>query len=251
MSILDRLKAQDNQEGKKLFGVVAGPRLGGKSTLAGTLPGKTLMLQVAVLESGCESAKALAAKLGHALDVLSFTSMDDLGSIVKELVTDTTYDNIYIDGLSALTDIKLREPRIAALVKKDVWAGYRELGEDVNAVLLAMKSLTYAANTKKPKNVIVTCALAVKTGTNGNITDVSLEAKGNVAVSSVTQLGEFVVTVLPPIATETGSTGHRMLTRTVDGIWPGRADGVLDEDNPGMIAPANLGELFKLINKEK
>jgi hypothetical protein len=250
MSILDRLKAQDKQEGKKLFGVVAGPRLGGKSTLAGTLPGKTLMLQVAVLESGSKSARALSESLGNQLDVLSFSSMEELTAITKDLATDTTYDNVYLDGLSALSELKIREPRIQALIKKDVWSGYRELGDDISNTLLQIKALTYPSATKKPKNVIVTCALAVKTGPNGNVVDVELEAKGRVAVTQVTKLGEFVVTVLPPIETESGSTGHRMLTRTVDN-WPGRADGVLDSENPGMIAPANLGELFKLINKEK
>lgn len=249
MSILDRLKKQETQEGKKLFGVVAGPRLGGKSTLAGTLPGKTLMLQVAVLESGCESAKSLASKLGNELDILSFSSMEELAGITKDLGTDTTYDNVYLDGLSALTDIKIREPRIQALIKKDVWSGYRELGEDISTMLLLLKALTYPVTTK-PKNVIITCALAVKTGPNGNIVDVSLEAKGNVAVTQITKLGEFVITVMPPIETENGITGHRMITRSVES-WPGRIDGVLSEDNPGMIAPANLGELFKLINKEK
>ena len=250
MSILDRLKAQNTQEGKKLFGVVAGPRLGGKSTLAGTLPGKTLMLQVAVLESGSKSAQVLSSSLGNQLDVLSFSSMEELTAITKDLATDTTYDNVYLDGLSALSDIKLREPRIQALIKKDVWSGYRELGEDLTTVLLKLKALTYPTETKKPKNVMVTCALTIKTGPNGNVVDVELEAKGRVAVSAITKLGEFVVTVLPPIETETGSTGHRMLTRSAD-CWPGRADGVLDQENPGMIAPANLGELFNLINKEK
>ena len=50
---------------KRLFCVVAGPRLGGKTTIAGTLPGKTLLLQAAVLESGSRSALKLARERGN------------------------------------------------------------------------------------------------------------------------------------------------------------------------------------------
>ena len=74
MSVLSRLIAQ-KAEDKKLFAVVAARRLGGKTTLAGTLPGTTLMLQAAVLESGSNSAKQLAEQRGNKLVVASFTSL--------------------------------------------------------------------------------------------------------------------------------------------------------------------------------
>lgn len=245
MSILSRLKEQKGGAGKKIFGVVAGPRLGGKTTLAGTLPGRTLLLQSAVLESGSDSAKALATRNKNELFTANFSSVKELSALIKELTTDTDFDNVYVDGLSALTEMKLREPNIQLILKKNVWDGYRELGQEIQDVLLTLKELTYSEKATKPKNVFVTCALKIEHDTNGNVKDVSLETKGNLAVTAVTKLGEVVVTVLPPQRTEGGETPHKLITRTTD-WWPGRIDGLLKEDNPGEISPADLSKLLKL-----
>jgi hypothetical protein len=245
MSILERLKKAAPTQEKKLFCVVAGPRLAGKTTLAGTLPGRTYLLQAAVLESGSESAKALAAKNKHELYVDTFSSVEELLTKLDELKTDTDFDQVFVDGLSALTEQKMRDPRIAKLVKTDNWAAFRELGESISDAILRMKELTYAEKVKKPKNVWLTCALSIKQDKNGSIVDVSLEAKGNVAVTSITKLGEAVVTVLPPLKTENGVGSHRLITKTED-VWPGRIDGVLAEQNPGIIEPADLRAVLKL-----
>ena len=161
MSILAKLKAVKPQE-KALFGVVACIRTAGKTTIAGTLPGKTLMLQVSVLESGCESAKALAAKMKHQLDVVNFTTIEDLTAVLNELKTDDTYDNIVVDGLSALTELFTRQPRMVALSKQDPWAMYRVLGDEITTTLLQLKSLTYPDIAKKAKNCFITGALSLK-----------------------------------------------------------------------------------------
>lgn len=247
MSILAQLeKAQAAP--KKMFGVVAGPRLGGKTTLVGTLTGNTLMLQAAILESGCESAKALAKKSKNNLTVISFDSLKTLVDILKELEDDTKYDNIYIDGLSAITEMKHRDTAVQRMLIKNVWDGFRAIGEATNEVVLFAKGLTYADVAKKPKNVFVTCALDVKHDKDGEINEVQLSAKGNMAVSSITKLGESVVTVLPSVTTEDGDTGHRLVTKT-QGFWPGRIDGTLAEDNPGMVVPANLQTVVNMVTK--
>lgn len=244
MSILARLNAQAASGPKKLFCVVAGPRLGGKTTLAGTLPGATLLLQAAVLESGCESARQLSASYddGRTLDVLSFESVEELLTICEEASDDKTYDHIYVDGLSAITELKYAEPRIKALLKKDNWAAFREIGEAASESLEALKRLTYGAD---GKNVFVTIALRIEQKSATAPVDVILEAKGQVAVTAVTKLGEAVVTILPPMQTEAGETPYRLLTKNEDN-WPGRVDGLLAHQNPGVLEPADLGALLKL-----
>lgn len=242
MSLLDRVKKQKKPEAKKLFGVVAGQRLAGKTTLAGTLPGKTILLQAAVLESGSQSAEALAKKYKHELSVLTFSSLAELIEICAELKDDADYDNVYVDGLSAITEMKMKDPQTAALIKKNTWDGFRELGEFATDVVMHLKELTYASGAKKPKNVFVTCALIAKQDKAGNVIDVALDTRGNMAVTSITKLGECVVTVMQR-ETEEGSE-RVLVTRTMD-YWPGRIDGILDEQNPGLL-PADLSELLKL-----
>jgi hypothetical protein len=243
-SLLDKIKQKNTAPtSKRLFAVVAGPRLGGKSTLAGTLPGKTLMLQASVLESGSDSAKDLASRNKAELIVGDFSTIDELTSLIKELRDDTTFDHVYVDGLSAITEMLLKTPKVAAALKANVWEGYRIVGDMVTEILLTLKELTYEGKAKKPKNVFVTAALKVKQ--EGNTVDVELETKGKVAVSQVTKLGEAVLTVLPPIKTENGDTGHRLLTKS-DDMWPGRIDGLLADKNPAVIAPADLSKVLKL-----
>jgi len=250
MSILERLKKAKTDPDKKLFAIVAGPRLGGKTTLAGTLPGKTIMLQAAVLESGCKSAQQLAKKNKAQLEVLTFSTVEELSELINDLVTDEEFDNVYVDGLSAITDIKYSEPRITNMRKTNVWDAFREIGDTATEILLGLKGLTYPGDCKKPKNVFVTCALAVKHDSDGQIIEVSLETKGNMAVSSVTKLGEAVLTVLPPLVTDKGEGHHRLFTKS-SGWWPGRLDGILKEDNPGQFEPADLSKVLTLVNGGK
>lgn len=243
-SILERIKKQQSPEGKRLFGVVCGPRLGGKTTLAGTLPGRTLLLQSVVRESGSESAQALAKLNGHQLDVANFSTVEELLAILKECSSDEAFDNVYVDGLSSITDQKFDDPVIRKLVKTDNWAAFREIGAAAETVIMTLKELTYPEKTKKPKNTWITCALDIKLDKNGSVADVSLSTKGNLAATAVTKFGECVVTVLPPTKTEAGETGHRMITRTTD-WWPGRIDGLLHGQNPGML-DADLSKLLAL-----
>jgi hypothetical protein len=244
MSILERIK-KSAPPPKGLFAVVAGCRLAGKSSLAGTLPGKTIMLQATVLESGSESAKAMAARNKHELTVLNFNTVDELNAIIKELEVDETFNNVYVDGLSAITELLTVQPKIAVVMKGNVWEGYRLLGEQATDIILALKKLTYG---EKAKNVFLTCAMKVKSD-NGTV-DVELETRGRMAVTAVTKYGEAVLTMLPPQRTETGETGYRLLTRS-DEIWPGRIDGLLRDENPGIIEPADLSTVLALRNNLK
>lgn len=231
MSVLARLIAQKSED-KKLFAVVAGRRLSGKTTLAGTLPGKTLLLQAAVLESGSNSAKQLSEQRGNELVVASFTSLPELVEVLKELKTDTEFTSVYIDGLSAMTDMKYSEPDMQRLIKKDNWGAFREIGQAVSDAILLAKELTYADKAKSPKSVFITVAIDNKTDANGNVIDVTLVAKGNKALSEITKLGEAVLTLVM-VNTEEGSK-RSILTKSAE-QYPARIDTLLDNENPGLI----------------
>jgi hypothetical protein len=228
---------------KKLFGVVAGPRLSGKTTLAGTLPGKTLLLQAEVYESGAGSAVALAKKNGHDLDIVEFSNLQQLRAQISELAGDEVYDNIYVDGVSAITEMKSREADCVAATKKNEWAGYRILGEQVLDLVFELKNLTYPKNASKAKNVFATLAIKVKD--TGGVTDLVFESVGNMAVTGLTKLGEAVLTLVQE-PTEDGGY-HRVLVTSTKDHWPGRIDGLLDEDNPGVIEP-DLSKVLNLIH---
>lgn len=224
---------------KKLFGVVAGPRLGGKTTLAGTLPGKTILLQAAVLESGSRSAQALAARNKNELVVSSFTDLQHLRSEVEKAAK-SDCNHIYIDGFSAINDMRWSSNEIQAAYKKNQWEAYGKHGLDMKSLLEWIKMFTYEPS---GKHVWLTSALKVKT--EGGSTDVELECKGRMAVTEITKLGEAVVTVMT-VPSESGPK-RVLLTKSYDN-WPGRIDGVLDDENPTWIEP-DLSKVLKLLEQ--
>ena len=244
MSILAKIQQQNAApSGKKMFAIVLGQRTSGKTTIAGTLPGKSLLLQAAVLESGNESAKVLAKQLKNDLVAHSFETLTELRSILTELEQDTVFDNVYVDGLGAITEMKAAEPAVIAAAKRDVWASYREIANDATEFLLKAKALTYPSKVKKAKNVFVTAALDVMTDPNGMPIGVELVAKGRVATSMATKLGEAVLTVVQ-VQGEKGPE-RKIITRT-QGVMPGRIDSILDSANPGMVE-ANLATVLNLV----
>jgi hypothetical protein len=239
MSILDRIKEKQKESAGGAFVVVAGPRLSGKSTAAGTLPGKTLMLQADVLETGSSSAAQLAKRLKNKLDIISFTSLGDLSTLLSDEDGLKGYDNIYIDGLSAVNEMKYESQEVQKIIKKNVWDGYRELGDSLKRFLLLAKGLSAS------KNVLMTMALDVKYDTNGMACEAKPAMKGNVTTNEVTRLCPVVLS----ITTEYDEEGelHRKFLTKGDGVLPGRIDSILDEDNPGEL-PADLSKVFDLLN---
>ena len=231
---------------QKFFGIIAGKRLGGKTTLAGTLPSKTLMLQAEVYESGAISASRLAKKNGNELVVRSFDSLRSLDDYIAKLKDDESYENVYVDGFSAMTEMKSREFDYVELAKRNVWDAFSLLGQQIGDTLIALKKLSYPNYAKKPKNIFVTTALRVKVDSNGH-QDVELEGVGRVAVTSVTKLGDHVLTIVND-TNEDGSTTRKLITKS-RGVWPGRLSGVLDDDNPGVLPP-DLSKIFPVVYPE-
>jgi len=172
---------------------------------------------------------ALAKRNGHSLSVEDFTSLLDLRAKLEVLKADPTLDHIYIDGYTAINDMRWRSADIQSSFKANPFTAYGRHGDDMTALVQWVKE-----GTESSKNVFLTCALKASKSTGGTVVDVELECKGQMAVTAITKMGEAVVTVLQ-VNTESGP--QRMLvTRSFDS-WPGRIDGLLDDGNPGMIAP--------------
>lgn len=238
MSVKQKIADRKKQQG--VFVCIAGQRLHGKSTIAGTAPGRTLMLQAAILETGSRSAEKLAKKLGNELTIQEF---NDLTHLVK-LLTDfdrSKYDNLFIDGISAITELKIGEPDVAAVMKRDQWGGYRLVGEAVRNFMKNAK-----AESQGDINVFITLALQPKTDANGNVIELVPALKGNVALAEISRLCPVFVTLLPPVRNEDGSTLREMVTAS-QGVYPGRVDHLLDEENPQIIE-SDLGKLLDLIH---
>lgn len=235
-------KIEDRKKSQGVFGCVAAQRLGGKSTLAGTLPGRTLMLQAAILETGSKSALKLAKRLGNDLTVHEFKDLTDL---VKRLdsFNPADYDNLYIDGISALTELKVGESDVAAIMKRDQWAGYRIVGESVRNFMKMAKGMSHEDGT----NVFITLALQPKNDANGNVTELVPALKGNVALAEISRLCPVFVTLLPPIKDDDGNTIREMVTAS-QGVYPGRIDHLLDDENP-QVLEADLSKLLELIKE--
>ena len=229
---------------EKKFTVIAGPRLSGKTTLCGTLPDNALLLQAAVFESGADTAEAKAKKLGHNLVTHSFENIPQILKQIERLKKDTKFDYLYVDGFSALTEMKSKEADYIKLAQKDSWGAYRLLGEQVSNVVLELKRLCFSQHAAKPKHVFLTAALKIKTESSGHV-DVELEATGRMAVTTLTKLAPCILCNFEKTL-ENGKQQRMLLTRSSKS-WPGRIGGVLDEDNPGEII-ADLREFLKIID---
>lgn len=225
---------------KKLFAIVAGPRLAGKTTIAGTLPGKTVLLQAAVLESGSRSAAKLAAKRGNTLvtDGYVFTDLVDFWPKLQAAY-ESDADHIYIDGYSAINDMRWGMDDMQRLATNDQWKAFGKHGQEMVNTLRKIKEYSYG-----DKNVFVTCALKVEVAANG-VADVKLECRGKMAVTEISKIGEAVLTIVKQ-PTEQGM--KRVIVTNSDGTWPGRIDGVLDDDNPNVTGP-DLSEVLALLKE--
>jgi len=249
MSILAQLKSIEPQTTKANI-LVTGRSGTGKTTLAGTLPGRTLLLQVAGKEYGAETAMAQAKVNGNVLDSIALSSLSDFIKVATELKLDTVYDNVYVDSLSGLTFLAADDPEIAQMlqVKKpgaNPFVGYSRIQAEIDKVHKAFSELLYAPS-KKPKNIIFSLAIEPKLDASGLPAEISPVMMGRASYSVFTRPAPTIL-VLATKNTETG-TERVMLTSNV-GPYIARVNGLLDAVNPKMIEP-NLATLFTLIAKE-
>lgn len=222
--ITDRLKKQKEVSG--IFLCLAGPRFGGKTTTLGTLPGKTLLIDISDKESGSRGAVNMADRMGvKTFDVVTGLDCKDVKELVAEGVA-AGYDNIAIDGLSALTEVELESPIVVRAGKSDKWKGWEQLGKHVTDLLQSLKKTAAASGT----NIIFTVALKEKTNAEGEVTEVKLDLKGNMAEGYIT--GRCPYFVVSRLASDAEGKPVRILQTYSDGIYNGRLDGYLEDTYP-------------------
>ena len=232
MSVLDKYKFELKKRG--IFGAVTGERLSGKSTLAGTLPGKTAMLVTELFETGAGSAIQMAKKMGNMLDVYKFDNISSLLEIAE--AASKSYDNIYIDSASGITEVMYRTPEMQALIKKNSWDGFRFLAEKVEDLMLRTKELT--ENSKL--NILYTVALVKdKDG------DLVPETKGNAVVKNIRAIFPVVLALRPSYNEDGKSTAPTLVTSS-SYPYMARLDDLLIENNPGVM-DADLSKVLKLL----
>ena len=240
MSIRDRLLKEQSNAG--VFAIIGGERLAGKSTLAGTLPGKTLLLQANILETGSQSALTLAERNGGQLDVISFRDYGDLLEIMEspELFE---YDNLYVDGLSSITDMVYESKEFEKISKKNTWDGFALISKATRGYLLKAKRLS-----DKGLNVFTTLAYKATLDPNGNVSKITPDIKGNATLGTMVKLCPTVLSLRQTVVEGQGL--QRVLMTTSDGVYPGRLDGMLDDEHE-VYYDANLAIVLEKINTFK
>lgn len=240
-SLIDRLKKQ-KQESSGFMAAIGGARLSGKSTLAGTLPGFTLVIQPAGIEAGNTSPIEMANKLGNKLDLIE---IDTHGQLF-EVLTDSSilsYDHIYIDGISAFTEMVYASSEFKSKFNRNKWDGFDYIKDQSTQLVTAAKDLASTHN----KNVFITYSLREKTDENGNVASVEMESKGNATKTLIEGKSPNVVAAVA-VTKEDGSLVRGLVTKN-KGPYVARLGNLLDEDNPGKVIPANLTSLLKIVGR--
>ena len=224
------------------FVAILGQRLSGKSTIAGTLPGKSAMFTARIFETGSASAQTMADRNGATLDVYEFSNGKELTALVKEAVAEG-YENIFIDGVSGLTEILFRLPEISKAITKSAWDGYAMLGDQVEDVLLSLKEI---AEKDGGPNIFVTAAIEPKYDQAGNVIEMMVESRGKSVLKGLRRLFPVVVSLIPAYDENGIKLDVPDLLCKTDGVYPGRIDSLLAQDNPGVLN-ADLSALISLI----
>jgi hypothetical protein len=238
MSIIAKLTQKKKDKG--VFGIVAGLRLGGKSTLAGTLPGQTLLIQAALRETGSSSAAALASSLGNELTIVEFETLSELREVLLE-AAESKFDNIYIDGITAITEVRYNEPEVLRKATSgSPWGAFDLIKKTMADFIELSKKIAENYN----KNVFMTLALNPEFDSAGSLIEVKPELKGKATLSIIKGYAPTVL-VIRSRKDEKGQTIRELITKN-DGPYSARIDTLLDQQNPGVL-PADLSQVITLI----
>jgi hypothetical protein len=225
MSLKKRIQETKREQG--LFVVLAGPRLGGKTTTLGTLPGKTLLLEVADKESGSLGAVNMAKSLGNNLEVVRVHDCADIQALVEEALT-LDYDNIAIDGISALTEVECEKPKVKKMLEgaSAKWDGWKIMGDTIVDLLQYLKHASRASG----KTIVATMALKEKFNPDGVVVTTEMDAKGNMTETFIK--GKCPYYVVARLAADAEGNPLRILQTYNDGVYTARLDGIFDSNNP-------------------
>ena len=151
-----------------------------------------------------------------------------------------TYDNIYVDSATGVTELMYRTPEMQMAIKKNSWDGFRVLAEKVEELMLKTKELTEDGKT----NIFYTVSL-VPTKEGG----LEPEAKGSSVTKNIRAIFPIVVALMPQKDEEGNALPPRLITSSMAG-YSARLDDILIQHNPGSL-DANLTTLIKFLKGDK
>lgn len=227
LNLKERIAATKNKKTK--FILSAGLRFGGKTASLGTLPGKTLLAIVGNKESGAEGAIKVASENENVIDVVNVIDSKDVLEVAKQAL-EAGYDNVAVDGLSALSEAEAEKPKIKKMLSATgnaVFGGWRAIGNELIDLIQGLKDLSSDYN----KPIVLTMALKdPKTDSTGNLAPLEIDAKGNMALSYIKGRCPFYVCARE--ASDKEGNSVYVLQTTPDELYAARLDGVLAKDLP-------------------
>lgn len=219
---------------------VLGERASGKSTIVGTLPGKTCMF-IMRGEAGGGAARALAKKHGNTVDIVDLPTYQNLVELLNEKIPGgeyDSYDNLAFDSLTIISEEVYKSKEVSMVRNKNAFDGNDLYKLKVIDFVVKLKSFT------NKFNVLCTCAIKVERGENELPTDFDLTMIGGKTKNAV--IGAFSnITCIYTMQAEDGSVKRRLITNNWNGLTC-RLQDILDEDNPKKIDP-DLSKVLELI----
>lgn len=225
-----KIKKLDSIENNRIVGLIVGESGIGKTSLAGTLEGKTL---IASAESGLLCLNKFSKEVKENIDFVEITSIEDLMSffeLINSKEAIEKYDNLFIDSLTEIGEMILAE------LKKDpkIKDGFALYGKNNEIFTWFVKELR--DNSKY--NVWFTCLNAFEKD------GVELKEIFNFPGSKTKDnLKGWLDLVLKYMIFNDGDNKHRMLVSDIE-VSP------LAKDRSGLLEayePANLGNITKKI----
>jgi hypothetical protein len=145
-----KLRNTGDLTAQKFNAVILGESGVGKTYLIRTLPNpeKILYVNISPLEDGTLSISDLK------IDVYDIKTIEDAETLLTFLKTDTKYEIVYVDGLTALSRVSIEHFEKLNEDNKNGFVKFDQHAKMLTGFLLALKS--------SGKHVILTCLPAVK-----------------------------------------------------------------------------------------
>lgn len=226
------IKSTNSAESTRVTMLVYGKSGAGKTTLAKTLPGKTLIISA---ESGLLSLKDFQIDYVELEGKTATEKLISLHSIATELASKVEYDNIFIDSITEISQIFVEHFQAQYQSRSDALVLWGEYSKSMRAFIKRLRDMA-------PYNVIMSCLEKEdKDDLSRKIYMPDLNGKIS------TQILQFFDEVFNLKVVMKDDEEKRVLITD-------HFDGFVGKDRSGKLAkfePANLTHIFnKILNKE-